>query len=227
MGFLDHSTNNIIVDAVLTDVGRAALARNDGSFNIHQFALADDEVDYSIIRQFGRTVGKEKIELNTPVLEAVTQGNLGLKYPLVSVNNEFLTHLPTLTITTKDTPVTFSRTAPLLQSVQIEIAMQTGANLENSLIDGELFIEMSNKFISIVGDTPDLIFGDDIAVYRIATRANNKTGTVTCGFSLTQNTINQTTFNTYSTTSNNFIRTYVKVLGNNSGLAKTFEVQIS
>ena len=34
MGFLDHSTNNIILDAVLTDAGREALARNDGSFEI-------------------------------------------------------------------------------------------------------------------------------------------------------------------------------------------------
>ena len=53
MGFLDHSTNNIIVDAVLTDVGRQALARNDGSFSIFQFALGDDEVDYNIVKQFG------------------------------------------------------------------------------------------------------------------------------------------------------------------------------
>ena len=45
MGFLDHSTNNIIVDAVLTDIGRQSLARNDGSFSIYQFALSDDEVD--------------------------------------------------------------------------------------------------------------------------------------------------------------------------------------
>ena len=34
MGFLDHSTNNIVVDAVLTDTGRRLLARNDGSFQI-------------------------------------------------------------------------------------------------------------------------------------------------------------------------------------------------
>ena len=66
MGFLDHSTNNIIVDAVLTDKGRASLARNDGSFNLFKFGLSDDEVDYSIIQQYGRTVGKEKIEKNTP-----------------------------------------------------------------------------------------------------------------------------------------------------------------
>ena len=66
MGFLDHSTNNIIVDAVLTDKGREALAKNDGSFNIYQFALGDDEVDYAVIQQFGRTVGKEKIEKSIP-----------------------------------------------------------------------------------------------------------------------------------------------------------------
>ena len=49
MGFLDQSTNNIILDAVLTDKGREFLSRNDGSFNIAKFAFGDDEVDYTII----------------------------------------------------------------------------------------------------------------------------------------------------------------------------------
>ena len=80
MGFLDHSTNNIIVDAVLTDTGRATLAKNDGSFVISKFAFGDDEVDYSIIQKFGSTVGKEKISKNTPVFEAQTNGDLALKY---------------------------------------------------------------------------------------------------------------------------------------------------
>ena len=39
MGFLDHSTNNIIIDAVLTDRGRELLAANDGSFRIVKFAF--------------------------------------------------------------------------------------------------------------------------------------------------------------------------------------------
>ena len=64
MGFLDHSTNNIIVDAVLTDTGRRLLAANDQSFQIMQFALSDEEVDYGIIKKFGRNVGQEKIEKN-------------------------------------------------------------------------------------------------------------------------------------------------------------------
>ena len=75
MGFLDGSTNNIILDAVLTDTGRQFLARNDGSFSIHKFALGDDEVNYNIIQKFGRTVGKEKIEQNTPIFEALTNPN--------------------------------------------------------------------------------------------------------------------------------------------------------
>ena len=61
MGFLDHSTNNIIIDAVLTDRGRELLAANDGSFTVARYAFGDDEIDYSIIKKFGRTIGKEKI----------------------------------------------------------------------------------------------------------------------------------------------------------------------
>ena len=38
MGFLDNS-GDIILDAVLTDTGRARLARADGSFQITKFIL--------------------------------------------------------------------------------------------------------------------------------------------------------------------------------------------
>ena len=76
MGFLDHSTNNIIVDAVLTDTGREFLAANRGDFKIAYFSLSDDEVDYTIIERFGRSVGKEKIIKNTPIFEAQTIGTI-------------------------------------------------------------------------------------------------------------------------------------------------------
>ena len=60
MGFLDHSTNNIVIDAVLTDEGRHVLATNPGAFNLAYFCLGDDEVDYTLIQKFGRAVGKKK-----------------------------------------------------------------------------------------------------------------------------------------------------------------------
>ena len=70
MGFLDHSTNNIIVDAVLTAEGRAKLAA--GNLVISSYSFFDTEVDYSIIKKYGVVVGKEKIEKNTAILEAST-----------------------------------------------------------------------------------------------------------------------------------------------------------
>ena len=45
MGFLDNS-GDIILDAVLTDVGRKRMA--EGEFKIAKFALGDDEIDYSL-----------------------------------------------------------------------------------------------------------------------------------------------------------------------------------
>jgi hypothetical protein len=228
MGFLDHSTNNIIVDAVLTDKGRQALAKNDGSFNIHQFALGDDEVDYSIIQQFGRNVGKEKIEKNTPVLEAVTQSSLGLKFPLVSISNDFLTHLPTMTITTKDTPVTFSRSSNIsTKEFTISVEMQNGTSIEFDLMDSEYLIELNHLFLSIPNETPDIIYNDNRSVYRIETGQTTTGQSVNTRKELRLKAFSTTTFNTYSISGGSYIRTYVKVTGLNSGLTKNFEVQIS
>jgi len=46
MSYLQNTS--VIVDAILTKKGRELLARNDGSFRITQFSLADDEIDYTL-----------------------------------------------------------------------------------------------------------------------------------------------------------------------------------
>jgi len=227
MGFLDHSTNNIIVDAVLTDLGRQALSRNDGSFSIYQFTLGDDEVDYDIIQQYGRTVGKEKIEKNTPVLEALTQGSLGLKYPLISVSNEFLTHLSVLTVTAT-TPIAMNRTSVTTANLTFEIEPKgDNTTIEFDLIDNEFMVEMNNIFLTIQKESPDIIYTDNIATYRYpASTVNNQKITTT--IPLVLKGFSQTTFNTYSTstTGSSVIRTFIKITGVQSGLSKTIEVQI-
>ena len=47
MAFLDNS-GDIILDAVLTDVGRMRIAQGDGSFKIVKFALGDEEINYGL-----------------------------------------------------------------------------------------------------------------------------------------------------------------------------------
>ena len=71
MAFLDNS-GDIILDAVLTDLGRERLSRGDGSFRIEKFALGDDEIDYTLYDKnhpSGSAYYALEI-LQTPVLEA-------------------------------------------------------------------------------------------------------------------------------------------------------------
>ena len=68
MGYLDNSV--VTVDAILTTKGRQLLAQ--GNFNITQFALSDDEVDYTLYNPShpsGSAYYGEAIE-NMPVIEA-------------------------------------------------------------------------------------------------------------------------------------------------------------
>ena len=86
MGYLDNKT--ITVDAILTKKGRELLARNDGSFRITQFALADDEVDYTLFNENhpnGSQFSAEAIE-NMPLIEAIPDETNIMLHKLVSLN---------------------------------------------------------------------------------------------------------------------------------------------
>lgn len=232
MGFLDHSTNNIIVDAVLTDVGRRSLARNDGSFQVFQFALGDDEVDYEIIKHFGRTVGKEKIEKNTPVLEGLTAGSLALKHKLVSIDNEFVAYFPEMAITTPESPTTFTRNdttnSARVKNITIDVKPVSGApDVDVQLIDSSFRVEMNDMFLRIQGDQPNYIYTDNIAVYDVDAVEGSDSIVSTANFDLRLKQITNTTFTIFSTSGGSSIKTFVKVTGINSGISKVFEVRIN
>jgi hypothetical protein len=85
MGYLNNSV--ITIDAILTDTGRQLLAQNDGSFRITQFALADDEIDYTLYNPnhpSGSAYYGQAIE-NMPLLEAFPQATQVMKYKLVTL----------------------------------------------------------------------------------------------------------------------------------------------
>jgi len=85
MGYLNNSV--VTVDAILTTKGRQALAQNDGSFRITQFALADDEIDYTLYNPnhpSGSAYYGEALQ-NMPLLEAFPQETQVMKYKLVTL----------------------------------------------------------------------------------------------------------------------------------------------
>ena len=99
MGFLDNS-GDIILDAVLTDHGRKLLAKGDGSFQITKFALADDEINYTLYNA-SHASGSAYYDieiLQTPVLEAFTDNAGSVKSKLISYSSMNLLHLPVLKI---------------------------------------------------------------------------------------------------------------------------------
>ena len=85
MGFLNNQY--VTIDAVLTRKGRELLARNDGSFQITQFALSDDEIDYTLYNPnhpSGSAFFGEAIEA-MPLLEAFVDETQMMKYKLVTL----------------------------------------------------------------------------------------------------------------------------------------------
>lgn len=85
MGYLDNSV--VTVDAILTKKGRELLARGDGSFQITQFALSDDEIDYTLYNPShpsGSAYYGEAIEA-MPLLEAFPDETQVMKYKLTTL----------------------------------------------------------------------------------------------------------------------------------------------
>ena len=85
MGYLNNQV--VTVDALLTTKGRELLARNDGSFRITQFSLADDEIDYTLYNPnhpSGSAFYGEAIQ-NMPLLEAFPTETQIMKYKLATL----------------------------------------------------------------------------------------------------------------------------------------------
>ena len=96
MSYLDN--RSVTVTAVLTKKGRELLAQN-GNLDITSFALADDEIDYSMY-QPNHPQGDAFFDsaiLNTPLMEPFSDETQGLKYKLVTLPSG-VTSIPTITL---------------------------------------------------------------------------------------------------------------------------------
>lgn len=183
MGFLNHSTNNVIIDAVLTEKGRELLSRNDNSFSISKFRLGDDEVDYAILEKYGLIIGKEKIEKNTPVFEAITDENLALKYPIrtfIANNTNSIYAFPSLKLRSyQSTDILITSNSASSSGKNASISFKTHVNqdqdfeiTESGLIDTTFTVKVFNKLLKLNDVTPFDI-ENDIAYYRVPAITDN------------------------------------------------------
>lgn len=234
MGWLDGTTNNILLDAVLTDTGRQFLARNDGSFSIHKFALGDDEVNYGTVTRYGRTVGKEKIEKNTPVFEALTNQSHALKYKMVSISNPNLLRLPSLSLSGdanvdgSANSVTLGKNQQKTSTLTIEQSIVNETSIDVELRDQTFIVEVPNQLIQVLRQTPENIDGQQRATY-ILTRSptENAYGGSSVQFTLSVKSLTDTLFTVLGTTANKArIKAFMKVTGIQSGAVKDVAIII-
>ena len=90
MAFLDNS-GDIILDAVLTDLGRTRMAQ--GTFNISRFGLGDDVIDYSQWVQATGSAYQDLTILQTPVFVAHTKAP-NINYGLLDLARNDILYMP-------------------------------------------------------------------------------------------------------------------------------------
>tara|TARA_Y100000114_G_scaffold146430_1_gene157129 strand:+ start:7149 stop:7817 length:669 start_codon:yes stop_codon:yes gene_type:complete len=218
MGYLNNSV--ITVDAILTTKGRELLAKNDGSFRITQFALADDEIDYTLYNPShpsGSAYYGEAID-GMPLLEAFPEANQIMKYKLATLPRG-TAKLPVLDI--GYTAIT------LQQGAQLAITPQT----LNYLGNDQTF--ETSGYTCTVADVRLLNSFSATGINTTAAVESSATATTTLGTNVsstvigTQINLRATTVNTLYGSGQTSIVTTLTVTGIDSGARITVPLTVT
>jgi hypothetical protein len=215
VGYLNN--NAVTVDAILTKKGRELLARGDGSFRITQFALSDDEIDYTLYnpsQPSGSAFYGEAIE-NMPLLEAFPDETQIMKYKLVTLPRG-TARMPVLDI--GYSAITIKQGASLAITPQTLNYLSQTSLIESS---GYTFtisdVRLFNSFTGVGINTPDVLAAN--ATTTIGTNVSKTVIGTTLNFSAT--TIN-TLFG-----GNNSLSATLQVVGRDSGARLQIPVTVT
>jgi len=217
MGYLNNQV--VTVDAILTKKGRELLAKNDGSFRITQFAVADDEIDYTLYNPnhaSGSAFYGEAIQ-NMPLLEAFPDESQIMKYKLST--------LPRGTAKLPVLDLGFSAIT-LKQGASIAITPQTLNYLGNNTINE------TSGYTATIADVRTMATFNGIGIQSTAATSQNATSTTTLGTNVSSTVIGyqinlrSTTVNTLFASSNQ-LNTTLTVVGLDSGARLTIPVTIT
>ena len=212
------NNNTVTIDAVLTAKGRELLARNDGSFRITQFSLADDEVDYTLYnpsQPSGSAFYGQAIEA-MPLMEAFPDDTQIMIYKLVTLPRG-TAKLPVINVG--------YNSISLRQGSTLTITPQT-----LNYLGATSTFEARGYAITIA----DVRFLSTFSSTGIAGSETTPTGvTSTVGSQLSQTiigtsfTLTGTTINTLFGSGLNQITTTITVLGRDSGARITIPLTIT
>jgi hypothetical protein len=215
MAYLNNTS--VVIDAILTKKGRELLARNDGSFQITQFSLADDEIDYSLYNPThpsGSAFYGEAIQA-MPIIQAYPEDQEIMKYKLLT--------LPRGT-----------GAIPVITSVGPAVELKLGAPYTmtpaTANYNGSSTFFETSGYQFTIGDVRTMSSFNAVGINTPAAAALNST--VTIGTNQSKTVIG-TTLNLTATTirslfgSSTFLSTTITVVGRDSGARLTIPVTIT
>jgi len=215
MSYLQNSS--VIVDAILTKKGRELLARNDGSFRITQFSLADDEIDYTLYNPnhpSGSAFYGEAIEA-MPILQAYPNDTEIMKYKLITLPRG----------TAKIPVLDLGYTAIVIrQGASLSITPQTLNYL------GATSTFEQSGYVATIGDVRTMSSFNGVGINTAEATSLNSTATIGTNVS---KTVIGTTINISATTvntlfgANTSLYTTLIVVGRDSGARISIPVTIT
>ena len=211
------NSTSVVIDAILTKKGRELLARNDGSFRITQFSLADDEIDYSLYNPnhpSGSAFYGEAIQA-MPVIQAYPDDQEILKYKLI-----------TLPRGTGAIPVISS-----VPNIDLVLGRSITVNPQTANYVGSASPTETSGYLFIIGDVRTMSSFNGIGINTAeATTLNNTTTTIGTNVS---KTVIGTSLNMTATTVRSLfgsatqINTTLTVVGRDSGARISVPVKIT
>ena len=212
------NNNTVTIDAVLTAKGRELLARNDGSFQITQFSLADDEVDYTLYNPqhpSGSAFYGQAIEA-MPLIEAFPDDTQIMIYKLVTLPRG-TAKLPVISVG--------YNSINLKQGSTLTITPQTlnylGAT-STFEANGYAVTVADVRFLSTFSSTG--IAGAEVTATGVTQTLGSSVSQTLIGTSFT---LTGTTINTLFGSSLNQITTTITVLGRDSGARITIPLTVT
>ena len=194
------------------------MARNDGSFQITQFALADDEIDYTLYNPnhpSGSAFFGEAIE-KMPLLQAFTDETQNLKYKLVTLPRG-TSKLPVLNL--GYTTVTLRQSAALTITPQTLNYLGAVSTFEPS---GYIMTVGDSRLLSTFTGTGIDTTGLNVNQPIVSSGTNLSATQIGTSFTLIATTIN-TLFGSTLTS----LTTTINVIGRDSGARLTIPLTIT
>ena len=217
MGYLNNQV--VTIDAILTKKGREAMAKNDGSFRITQFSLADDEIDYTLYNPThpsGSSFYGEAID-NMPLLEAFPDETQIMKYKLAT--------LPRGTAKLPVLDLGFAAIT-LKQGASLAITPQTLSYLGNAQT------YETSGYSATISDVRILSTFNGVGINTEAANSSNLNSTTTIGTNVsktivgTQINLRATTVNTLFGSNATIVAT-LTIVGLDSGARLTIPITIT